>query len=503
MSTAISLFFNGLHEVLNVSTLLIGSLGALMGVVIGALPGLGPSAGVALLLPVTLKMNPDLALLMVVSLYVGASFGGRISSILANIPGDSAAVATTFDGYPMTLKGEAGVALSISAFSSFIGGLIGIIIAVLSGNFIARFAIKFGPPEYFAVMLLAIGATSLLAGKNKIKGVIMTVLGLILAMIGLDYVSGQNRLTYGIIHLELGIDFLVIVMGMFAVGEVLRQIYDKTEIVFRQSKFTFKELIPEKSVWKRVNLPVLRSSLLGFVIGVLPGAGATPATFLSYAIEKRLAKYPEDWGKGAPEGVASVEAANNGASVGALLPMLSLGIPGSGTTAVILGALIMWGFKPGPLLVMQYPEMYWNLFAALFMVNILLLIMNVGFIPGFVWILKSAQKYFYPIIGCITIIGIYSINNRLSDLIIMMIIGLGGYYLRRASFPIGPLVLSVVLGPRLEASLRQSLIMSNGDFGILFTRPISGTVLAVTFLLWVFFIVKALIDFNYKQSLKK
>ena len=489
MVTTISLFVNSLVEVLNFSTLIIGSLGALMGVVIGALPGLGPSAGVALLLPVTLKMNSDQALIMIVSLYVGASFGGRISSILANIPGDSAAVATTFDGYPMTLKGEAGVALSISAFSSFIGGMIGIIIAVLSGNVIAGYALKFGPPEYFAVMVFAIGATSILAGKNKIKGIIMTMIGLILAMVGLDYVSGQNRLTYGIIHLELGIDFLVIVMGMFAVGEILRQIYNKTEVVFKQDKFKLKELFPEKSIWKRVNLPILRASFLGFIVGILPGAGATPATFLTYATEKKLAKHPEDWGKGAPEGVSSVEAANNGASVGALLPMLSLGIPGSGTTAVILGALIMWGFKPGPLLVTQHPQMYWGLFAALFLVNIILLIMNIGFIPGFVWILKAAQKYFYAIIGCITIIGVYSINNRISDLIIMMIIGLAAYYLRRASFPVGPLVLSVVLGPKLEASLRQSLIMSNGDFGVFFDRPISGVVLVITFLIWLYILI--------------
>ncbi len=389
----------------------------------------------------------------------------------------------------MTLKGQAGVALSLSAFSSFIGGLIGILIAVFSGNSIAKYALKFGPPEYFAVMVLALGATSLLAGKNHVKGIAMTVLGLLLSMVGLDFVSAQNRLTFGSVHLEMGIDFLVIVMGIFAVGEILNQIYNETKVEFKQEKFKINELLPEKKEWKRVTIPVLRSSLLGFLVGVLPGAGATPATFLTYVVEKKLSRRPEEFGEGAPEGVSSVEAANNSASVGALIPMLTLGIPGSGTTAIILGALIMWGLRPGPLLIIEHPQMYWGLFAALFLINIILLVMNIAFIPGFIWIVKSASKYFYTTIGCITIIGVYSINNQMSDLIIMLVIGLAGYYLKRASYPIGPLVLSVVLGPTMESSFRQSLMLSNGNFSILFNRPISAVILGATFSLWALVII--------------
>jgi putative tricarboxylic transport membrane protein len=366
LDTVFNLFINGLQNILNLYTLSIGIAGAVMGVIVGALPGLGPSAGIALLLPITLKMNSDVALLMVISLYVGASFGGRISSILTNIPGDAASVATTFDGYPMTLKGQAGVALSLSAVASFIGGLIGVVIAVSFGNSISKYALMFGPPEYFAVMLLALGAISLLAGKNRVKTIVMTMLGLLLSMVGLDYVSGQNRLTFGSVHLEMGLDFLVMVMGVFAIGEILMQIYKGTKIEFKQEKFKINELLPEKKVWKRVSIPILRSSLLGFIVGVLPGAGATSATFLAYAVAKKMSRHPEEFGKGAPEGVSSVECANNSAAVGALIPMLTLGVPGSGTTAIILGALIMWGVRPGPLLIIECPQMYWGLFAGLF-----------------------------------------------------------------------------------------------------------------------------------------
>lgn len=476
----------GFGQALQPVNILFAFLGGLMGVIVGALPGLGSVAGVALLLPLTFKMNPTTAIIMLAALYYGNMFGGSISAILINIPGDSPAVMTALDGNQLAKQGRAGQALFMAFAASFCGGLIGIIVLTLMGPLLAFFGLQFGPPEFAALIVLALTSIGWLLGDNPVKGVIAGAIGLLLATIGVDMIQGQPRFTFGLVNLSAGVPFIPFVIGLFGLSQVLLMQAHPEEFASEENpyqKLSLRSSLPSLADWARSAWTIVRSAFLGFYIGLLPGSGATTAAFLSYIAEKRLNKHPERLGKGAIEGVAASEAANNAASMGAFAPLLSLGIPGSGTTAILLGGLMMWGLTPGPLLFKEAPQFVWGLIASMYVGNLLVALTCILSIPFLVYILRVPRSALAPIIVVICLLGAYSVNNRLFDLWVMIFAGLLGYFMNRFSFPIPALVLSLVLGPRLQTSIRQSFMMSHGSALIFLTRPISLTLLLIALFL--------------------
>jgi putative tricarboxylic transport membrane protein len=460
-------------------------IGVILGTLAGALPGVGPVTGIAILLPVTFGMNPISALLLLMGIYQGAMFGGRISSILINVPGDAAAVVTTFDGYPLTKQGKAGYALTLSAFASFLGGNIGFIGLVFFSAIFVKIALLFGSPEYFALMVFALIATSGLTEKKPFKPILATLLGLVISTIGTDPVGGTERFTFGILELWDGIDFVVIAVGVFGLSEVFIRLENSVGIESIRNKIPFSDLFPKFSELMKDFWAMIRGSILGFVIGVLPGAGATIATFMTYSMEKKISKDPDSFGKGNTKGLSSPEAANNATVGGALIPLFSLGIPGSGTAAILLGALMMLGLQPGPLMFEKSGDIIWAAIAGLFVANIMLLILNTAFVPAFAYLIRIADRYLGPIIAALCIIGTYMLHNSLFDVGMMIFFGFIGYFLRKYRFPLSPLVLAVILGPMLEANLRQSLMMSNNDVMIFLTRPITLALLGLSILILI------------------
>jgi putative tricarboxylic transport membrane protein len=461
--------------------------GGVMGVIVGALPGLGSIAGVALLLPLTFKLNPTSAIIMLAGIYYGNMFGGSISAILINIPGDSPAVMTALDGNQLAKQGRAGQALFMAFSASFFGGLIGIIILTVLGPFLAFVGLKFGPPEFAALIVLALTSIGWLLGDNPIKGVLAGASGLLIATIGVDMIEGLPRFTFGLVGLSSGVPFIPFVIGLFGLAQVVLMLAHPEE--FRadetqpSTRLSLRSSLPSVKDWAASAWTILRSAVLGFYIGLLPGSGATTAAFLSYVAEKRLSKHPERLGQGAIEGVAASEAANNAASMGAFAPLLSLGIPGSGTTAILLGGLMMWGLTPGPLLFREAPEFVWGLIASMYVGNLLAAITCIVAIPVLVYVLRVPRAVMAPVIVVICILGAYSVNNSIFDLWVMLFSGVLGYFLNRLKFPIPAMVLSVVLGPRLMTSIRQSFMMSHGAASIFITRPISLTLLLLAVLL--------------------
>jgi putative tricarboxylic transport membrane protein len=427
-------------------------------------------------------------------------FGGRITSILANIPGDDASIATCFDGYPMTLKGRAGPALGITAISSFIGGLIGLFIVIFVAKQVARFGLLFGPPEYFALMVLALSATAILGGSNPAKGIAMTALGLLIAMVGLDFVSGKMRLTFGNIHLERGIGFLPVSVGLFALSELFKQLEEGMKLHFHQGRFGLRNVLPTREDISYTAKPIMRGSLLGFIIGVLPGAGGTIASFMTYAMEKRLSRRSEEFGTGVPEGVASVEASNNAAAFGAMVPLLTLGIPGSGTTAIILGGLIMWGVRPGPLFIAQQANLFWSLMGALFVANIVLLFLNTAFIPFFVRSLKVLSPYLEPLIAVLCTVGVFGLNNNIIDVWLMLAFGGLGYLLKKCRYPVGPVILARGLGQLAEGSFRQALMMARGSKLVFVASPLSKVLMLGAILIWCSILFRPLLAWLKQKS---
>ena len=409
------------------------TLGGVLGTIIGMLPGLGPATGVAILLPLTFTMGPVAALITMGGVYYGAMYGGSRASILINTPGDGAAVAATFDGYPMALQGRAEQALAISAIASFIGGTVATIIMAFVAVPVSRFALKFGPAEYFMLFLFALSATASMTEGNPIKGFISMVFGLMVATIGTDPQSGVNRFTFGILELQSGIDFLIIIIAMYALGEVLKS-FKNIEEGKKKMQTKFGRIWISMAEWKRCILPIIRSSPFGFIIGALPGAGGTMAALMSYNNEKQLSKHPEEFGKGAIEGVAAPEAANNAASVGAMIPMLALGVPGSGTTAVMMGALLMLGLQPGPTLFTTQTQIVWGLIASMFIGNIILAVVNIPLAGLLVRVLSIPPKVLYPIVLGLTFIGTYAISYTTHDFYILIIFGLIGYLMGKAIF---------------------------------------------------------------------
>lgn len=479
----------GFQVAFSLQGLLFVLLGTIVGTLIGMIPGLGPITAIAVMIPTTYGMDPAMALLLMAGVYYGAAYGGAASSILLNAPGESMSVPTTFDGYPMAKQGKAGKALAISAIASFVGGTISVILLTFFAPTLAKVAVSFGPPEYFALMLMGLMAVASFSDGSTIKSLISATAGLMFATIGIDAQTGTARYTFGNANLLEGIDFLVIALGLFALAEVCSLILDRKE----KGTYTHKlgSLRLTKQEYCEMAGPTGRQSLMGFLIGVLPGAGGTIASFLAYISEKRLAKNPEQFGKGSIKGLAAPEAANNGASSGAFVPLLSLGIPGSGTTAVMLGALIVLGIQPGPLLMQDHPDVFWGVIASMYIGNVILLILNLPLIPYISKILKIPRPMLVSLVIVFCVIGVYGISFRTFDLYLLVTFGILGYFMTRLSFPAAPLLLAFILGGMMEQSLRQSLTISNGSLTIFFTSPIACTMIVIALLSFIVPIIKS------------
>ena len=464
---------HGFAVALTVTTMVLAVGGCFLGTVIGSLPGLGPSNGVAILIPLAFSLGLDAteALVFMTSVYFGAMYGGRISSILLNIPGDEPALMTTLDGYPMAKKGRAGDALVLSGVASFVGALLATVALMLLAPILARIAYLFGPAEYFALYLLAFCTLGGLASRNQAKSALAAAIGLGIAMIGLDNQTGLPRLTFGEMHLMDGVDFLVAIVGLFAVSEVFVFIEShgkESAIGVKLERIT----IPVRDI-ARSFLTMLRSTVIGFVAGVLPGAGASLGSFLAYMAEKSIGRDRESFGTGNPRGVAAPEAGNNAAAGGALVPMLTLGVPGSGTTAVLLALLLTLNITPGPLLFEERPEVVWGLIAALLIANVVLLVMNVPMVKFFVRILSVPPWILLPGIMMVSFGGIYSLTGSSFDLILMILFGLFGYIFRKIGVPTVPIILGILLGNKMEDSLRRAMVISDGEWTYLFSSGIS------------------------------
>jgi len=456
-------------------------LGSFIGTAIGVLPGLGPPATIALLLPVTYGIPATSAVILLAGIFYGAMYGGSTTSILLNIPGEAASVVTCLDGYQMARQGKAGAALAISAFGSFIAGTLSIVGLMLLAPPLASFAIKFGPPENFALLVLGLTMVGYLAGGSMTKGLLVACIGLLLGTVGLDPIMGTQRFTYGVFKLSEGFEFILVAMGLFGIGEVLVNVEQNVKAEVFQT--TIRGLLPNREEWHTSAAPIARGSLLGFFIGVLPGGGAIISSFISYALEKRLSKHPERFGKGAIEGVAAPESANNSAATGSFIPLLTLGIPGNASIAMIFAALLIHGIRPGPLLVAEKPEVFWGLVASMYIGNIMLLVLNLPLIGLWVKLLRVPYPLLAPLILVFVIIGAYSVNNSVFDVGTTIAFGALGYLMRKFGFEPAPLVLAMILGPQLEASLRRSLIYSRGDLGIFFQRPIAAALMALALLM--------------------
>lgn len=461
--------------------LLSGFLGVVVGTAIGVLPGIGPAMTIALLLPITFGVDPITAFILFGGIYYGAMYGGSTTSILVNTPGETASVVTTLDGYQMAKKGRGGAALATSAIGSFVAGTIATFGLMLLATELSEFALRFGPPEYFSIMLLALTVVTGLSGDSAPKTAFATMLGLGISMMGMDLQTGQARYTFGMVDLLGGIDVVTAAIGLFAICEVFWNAgtfkHIKEEVIHDTGS-----LWMTREEWKRSFPPWLRGSFLGFIIGVLPGAGATVATFLSYVMEKRLSKTPKQFGTGMIEGVAGPEAANNASCGGALVPLLALGIPGSGTTAVMLAAFMMYGLRPGPLLFSQNADLVWGLIASLYIGNALLLVLNLPLIGLWVKLLKTPKPLLFGGILVFSALGVYGLSGSLVETLALYLLGTIAFFMRRHGFPMAPVVLGVVLGPLIEQEFRRAMVMSVGNPTIFVTRPLSLTILAFALL---------------------
>ena len=477
--------FMGFQIAISPYNLGVAVIGIILGTIIGVLPGLGGANGVAILLPVTFTMPPTSAIILLTCIYWGALFGGAITSILFNIPGEPWSVATTFDGHPLAKQGHGGQALTAAFTSSFIGALFSIVLVSFFAGPLAELALKFGPPEFFAIQLLTFSAFVGLGGGSPVKTLASIFLGFLLAAVGLDIVTGQLRLTFGSTELMRGFSFIVAVIGLFGIGEILLTVEEGLQFRGEKARIGFREML---ATWRELTgywRTFLRSALIGFWMGFKPG-GATPASFMSYGFAKRFSKHPEKFGQGTLEGVVAPETAAHAAGVAALLPMITLGIPGSPTAAVMLGGFLIWGLQPGPMLFKEKPDFVWGLIASMYTGNVIGVLIVLLFVPLFAAILRIPFGILTPLIVFVCAIGAYAVSNAMLDIWYMLIFGLIGYVFRKLDYPLAPLVLALVLGDLAETAVRQSLIMSQGNPAIFFWSPISAviTVAALLFFFW-------------------
>jgi putative tricarboxylic transport membrane protein len=474
----------GFSVALTPGNLLAGLAGAVVGTFVGVLPGIGPLGAMALLLTLTLSLEPVTALIMLAGIYYGSMYGGSTTSILVNVPGEAGSVITAIDGYQMARRGRAGAALAVAAVGSFIAGTLGVVGLMLFAPALAKLALSFSSPEFFALALLGLVTLSRLSTGSVCKSLLSLSVGLTLATVGMDQTSGVTRFTFDIIPLAQGIDLVPVVMGLYGVGEVLA-VAERAGGMPRIATFRFRELFPSRAEWRQALPAVLRGTGVGFLIGLLPGPGGVISTFASYGLERRIAKRPEEFGRGAIEGVAGPESANNAASSAAMVPLLALGIPFSPITALLLAALLLQGVQPGPLLMQQRPDVFWGVVASMYVGNAALLILNFPLVGMWVSVLRIPQPILVALILMFTLVGAYSINNSPLDLIVLVVMGVVGYLGKKLAFDLSPMVLGLVLGGMLEKTFNQSLYMSRGDALIFVRRPISATLLAILALILI------------------
>jgi putative tricarboxylic transport membrane protein len=481
----------GFSVAITPTNLLFLLIGAVVGMIVGVFPGLGPSAGIAILLPITFGMDKISAVVMLAAIYYAAMYGGTLTAILLNVPGESATVAATFDGYPLARQGRAGPALVMQAVASFVGGTVGVLLITLLAPLFSRVARSFGPPEFFMLVMMGLLALVVMVGSNWRYGVISGLLGFALATVGVDLVTGAQRYTFGSAQLIGGIDFIPIAIGLFGVGELLWSLHEGVH-VSRTGTIQYRSeerFWPSALDWLESRWTLLRGSVLGFVVGVIPGAGATIASLMSYSVEKSVSKTPERFGKGTMAGLVAPETANNAASAGAMIPLLTLGIPGSASTAVLLGAFLLWGLRPGPLLMSQNPEFAWGLIASMYLGNVMLVALSIFAIPFFVAMLRVPYRMLAPMVVLLSVIGTYTVNSSIVETWLMISAGVVGYFMKRFGFSPAVLVVALVLGPLAEDTLRQTLTISRGSFMIFVERPIAlllGVVTVALVVLMVF-----------------
>ena len=475
--------FYGFSVALIPANILYCFIGVFIGTLIGVLPGIGPVGAMSILLPVTVQIPPISSIIMLAGIYYGSMYGGSTTSILVNIPGEAASVVTCLDGYQMAKQGRAGPALGIAAFGSFIAGTLSVVGLAFLAPPLGEWALKFGPPEYFSVMVLGMTMLIYLASGSIPKAMMMALVGVLVASVGMDATSATQRFTLGILELNDGIGLIPLAMGLFGISEVLINVEQGLKRELAKEKI--KGLLPTRQDWKDSTGPIARGSLLGFLFGILPGGGGVTSSFVSYAVEKRVSRHPEKFGKGAIEGVAGPESANNAATGGGFVPLLTLGIPSNPAMAMLLGALLIHGMQPGPLLMQKQPDLFWGVVTSMYVGNGMLLLLNLPMIGIWVKVLKIPYRILFPLILLFCLIGAYSINNSVADVLIMILFGIVGYLMRKFEYEGAPLILAYVLSPMLEISLRQSLTISSGSFAIFFTRPIAagGMLLAILLIL--------------------
>ena len=473
----------GFQVALTPGNLLFCFIGTLIGTLVGVLPGIGPIGAMAILLPVSFSLAPLGSFIMLAGIYYGAMYGGSTTSILVNIPGEAASVVTCLDGYQMARQGRAGPALGIAAFGSFIAGTLSIVGLMFLARPLSSVALKFGPPEYFALMCLGLFLVIYMAQKSFEKALMAGLAGLLLSWVGMDSTTGVARFTFGVNELNDGIGIVPIVMGLFGIAEVLANVEEEVRQEVLSTKL--KNLLPSLEDWKKSILPIFRGSFLGFFLGILPGGGAIISSFTSYTVEKRLSRHPERFGTGEIAGVAGPEAANNAAVGGAFIPLLSLGIPPNAVIAVLFSALLIHGVRPGPLLISEHPDIFWGIMASMYAGNFFLLLLNLPAIGLWVKVLQIPYRVLAPLILLFCVIGAYSVSSSILDLKLMLGFGLLGYVMRKLDYEPAPLVLAFILGPIMETSLQQSLIISQGNFMIFVTRPITAACLGITLLLFL------------------
>ena len=464
---------HGFSIALEPMNMLYALVGCIVGTITGILPGIGPLGAMAILLSFTLYMNAAGAMIFFAGIYYGAMYGGSTTSILLNIPGESASVITCIDGYQMARKGRGGAALSVSAVGSFVAGTISILGLMLATSFLGSAALRFGPPEFVAIGVCGLVLLVKLSQGSMLKSTIMIFLGMAIYSVGIDYLTGTLRFTLGIERLSQGIDFLPVAMGLFGISEVFETAYASAQMG-KARKVAFREMLPTRKEWRRSVPPMFRGSFIGFLIGLIPGPAPMISTFVSYIAEKKISKHPEEFGQGAIEGVAGPESANNAAVGGAYVPLLALGIPFTPAMAMVLGALMLHNITPGPNLILEKPDLFWGVIASMYIANFMLLLLNLPMVNIFVNILRTPKQILLPVIVMLSLVGVYSVNSSLIDLLIMGLCGIIGFMFKRVGFQPAPLIIAMVISPMLENSLRQALLISGGDLGAVIWRPICG-----------------------------
>ncbi|MFL6975460.1 MAG: tripartite tricarboxylate transporter permease [Xanthobacteraceae bacterium] len=499
MDATIASLLHGFAVALQPDNVWYAFLGCLVGTLVGVLPGIGPLSGISILLPVTFGLNATQAVIMLAGIYYGSQYGGSTTSILMRIPGEASSVMTCIDGHAMAMKGRAGAALCIAAVGSWIAGTFGIVVLTVVAPPLANIALRFGPPEYTALLILGLIFLAYMSSTSLIRTLTMACTGLMLGMIGIDNMTGHFRYSFDLAELGDGIGIVPVAVGLFGLGEILAT--PSTKIVGEVISPRLRDLLPNREEWRQSVLPIARGSVLGFIIGIIPGSAHIISSFLSYALEKRVAKHPEEFGKGAVAGVAGPESANNAASTGAFVPMLALGLPTGPITAVLIGALMIHGVAAGPQLVNEHPDVFWGFVASMYVGNLMLLALNLPLVGLFVSVLRIPYAYLYPLIIMFCIIGVYEVSHSIVDVWIMLIMGVVGYGLRKFGFDPAPLVLGLVIAPMFEQSLRQSLIMSNGNYLIFFQRSISLALLAVSIVLLILSAVSFVLRKDWRAKL--